>query len=158
MRSLKMISTVALASFVFASSYGMQVQNFTRTFNSPYGVEKTVHRLENQLSKHHFNINAVMNIKALAKKEGMNIPATTLILSCQPKYGAYLVKHNRNAALFLPIKFMVWSNQDTGQVKVRYWDPKKDVAQLYSQNNYEINNRIDAMSKKLANMVRNATN
>ena len=57
-----------------------------------------------------------------AKKVGMELPPTTLIIFGTPKIGTPLMQSNPRIGLDLPLKALAWQDAD-GTVKLGYTDP-----------------------------------
>ena len=90
---------------------------------SPYTVKKTMDRLETVLKEKGMTIFARINHSEGAKKVGIDLPATELIIFGNPKVGSPLMNCNRTVGIDLPQKTLIWKDED-GQVWLSYNAPK----------------------------------
>lgn len=75
-----------------------------------------------------------------ARKAKLSLRPTTLILFGNPKVGTPLMKDNQKAGIALPMKILVYDDQD-GQTWVSYVDPK------YLKTNYGLNKQEKIFKK-----------
>ncbi|MEH2052232.1 DUF302 domain-containing protein [Nostoc sp.] len=89
---------------------------------SQYSVPTTIDRLEAVLQAKGITIFARIDQLAEAKKVGLSLPPTQLLLFGNPKAGTPLMVAEPTIALDLPLKVLAWEATD-GKVWVSYNDP-----------------------------------
>jgi uncharacterized protein (DUF302 family) len=89
---------------------------------SPSSVQDTVSRLEAVLSARGVKLFTVIDQAAAARAVGLNLRETKLVLFGSPKAGTPVMEAVPVAALDLPLKAVVWADDDT--TKVSYTDPR----------------------------------
>jgi uncharacterized protein (DUF302 family) len=77
---------------------------------SKYSVKETIDRLQEFLQQHGATIYAHIDQQAEVKKAGLDIPALEFILFGNPKAGGELMAQNPLVALDLPLKIIVWED------------------------------------------------
>jgi uncharacterized protein (DUF302 family) len=90
---------------------------------SSHAVNETADRLEAALKEKGMTIFARINHAEGAKKAGMDLPATELIIFGNPKVGSPLMNCNRTVGIDLPQKALIWKDEN-GQVWLTYNDPQ----------------------------------
>ena len=90
---------------------------------SSYAVKKTADRLETLLKEKGMTIFTRINHSEGAKKAGIDLPATELIIFGNPKVGSPLMQCNRTVGIDLPQKALIWQDEN-GQVWLSYNDPR----------------------------------
>ncbi len=88
---------------------------------SPRPVTDTVLRLTGLLSAKGLKVFALIDQSAEARQAGLQLRETTLVLSGNPAAGTPVMVAAPLAALDLPLKVVVWT--DEGQTKVSYVSP-----------------------------------
>jgi uncharacterized protein (DUF302 family) len=88
---------------------------------SPRSVTGTVSRLTGILSAKGLKVFAVIDQSAEARQAGLQLRETTLVLFGNPAAGTPVMAAAPLAALDLPLKVVVWT--DEGQTKVSYVSP-----------------------------------
>ena len=91
---------------------------------SPYSVADTLDRLEKLLKAKGVVIFARIDHAAGAKKAGMELRPTQVMLFGNPKIGTPLMMANQRIGLDLPLKVIVWQDAD-GTTQLAYLDPAK---------------------------------
>jgi uncharacterized protein (DUF302 family) len=89
---------------------------------SQYSVPTTIDRLEAILQAKGITVFARIDQLAEAKKVGLSLPPTQLLLFGNPKAGTPLMVAEPTIALDLPLKVLAWEATD-GKVWVSYNDP-----------------------------------
>ena len=89
---------------------------------SPKPVPDTVKALTAAVEGAGASVAAVVDHAAGAKKVGMELPPTTLVIFGNPKLGTPLMQENRQIAMDLPMRVLVWQDSDT--TKVGYLKPE----------------------------------
>jgi len=89
--------------------------------DSPRSVADTVSRLTELLDAKGIKLFAVIDQRIEARKVGLELRATTLVVFGSPLQGTPVMDAEPLAALDLPLKVLVWD--DDGQTKVAYYSP-----------------------------------
>ncbi len=76
---------------------------------SPHSVEKTADNLVAVIEKAPPTLFARIDHAAGAKKAGLELEPTTLVIFGNPKVGTPIMQANRKAAMDLPTKILIWS-------------------------------------------------
>jgi uncharacterized protein (DUF302 family) len=88
---------------------------------SSRSVADTVTRLTKLVDEKGMTLFAVIDQTAAARLAGLELRETTLVLFGSPTAGTPVMEASPLAALDLPLKVLVWS--DEGQTKVTYYTP-----------------------------------
>jgi uncharacterized protein (DUF302 family) len=88
---------------------------------SPWSVSDTVSRLTDLLSEKGLKVFAVIDQSAEARRVGMQLRETVLVLFGNPAAGTPVMAAAPLAALDLPLKVLVWA--DDGHASVSYYGP-----------------------------------
>jgi uncharacterized protein (DUF302 family) len=89
---------------------------------STHSVKDTADRLETALTNKGMTVFIRIDHAAGAKKAGLALPPTELVIFGNPKVGTPLMQCSRSVAIDLPQKALVWED-DQGQVWLTYNDP-----------------------------------
>ena len=100
----------------------MNANNGIITQPSPYSVTETIDRLEAMLQAKGITIFVRIDQRAEAKKVGLSLRPTQLLLFGNPEAGAPLMVAEPTIALDLPLKILAWEAAD-GEVWLSYNDP-----------------------------------
>jgi uncharacterized protein (DUF302 family) len=95
----------------------------TVTKQSPLSVADTVSRIEAALSAKGVKVFAVVDHSGEARKVGLDLRDTKLVIFGSPKAGTPVMVSVPLAALDLPLKLLVWA--DGEQTKVSYTSPSE---------------------------------
>ena len=117
---------------------------------SNFSVKVTLDRLENVLRKKGITIVTRWSHHAGAKKAGIDLRPTELLIFGNPKMGSHFFTSNQTAGIDLPMKALAWKDEK-GQVWLTYNDP------VYIANRHGINDR-PAIVKKMTGALNNLTN
>ena len=90
---------------------------------SSYSVDQTVDRINNILQSKGVKLFALIDHSGEAKKVGMNMPPTKLLIFGNPKAGTPLMLAAPSSAIDLPLKILVWEDVQ-GKVWVSYNSPE----------------------------------
>jgi len=90
---------------------------------SSYSVDQTVDRINNILQSKGVTLFALIDHSGEAKKVGMNMPPTKLLIFGNPKAGTPLMLAAPSSAIDLPLKILVWEDVQ-GKVWVSYNSPE----------------------------------
>jgi uncharacterized protein (DUF302 family) len=103
---------------------------------SPWSVADTVSRLSAALAGKQVKLFAVIDHSGEAKKVGLDLRDTKLVIFGSPQAGTPVMAYAPLAALDLPLKVLVWA--DAGQTKLSYTAPRALAAR------YELNDELAA--------------
>jgi uncharacterized protein (DUF302 family) len=88
---------------------------------SPKSVADTVSALTAAVEGAGATVAAIVDHAAGAKKAGMNLAPTTLVVFGNPKLGTPLMQENRQIGIDLPMRVLVW--QEGSRTRVGYIKP-----------------------------------
>ena len=144
-RLLIIVGLIALVpTLSFAAEKGMISKK------SNHSVKVTLDRLENVLRKKGITVVTRWSHDAGAKKAGIPLRSTELLIFGNPKMGSHFFTSNQTAGIDLPMKALAWKDKN-GQVWLMYNDP------AYIANRHGINDR-PAIVKKMTGALNNLTN
>ena len=106
-------------SFCLTSAYA---NDGLITLKSPHSVSSTADRLENILKSKGMTVFIRVNHTSGAKKVGLDLRPTELVIFGNPKVGTPLMQCQQTAALDLPQKALAYEDE-SGQVWLAYNDP-----------------------------------
>ncbi|MFZ0705239.1 MAG: DUF302 domain-containing protein [Candidatus Korobacteraceae bacterium] len=89
---------------------------------SQHSVDDTVQRLQSLLREKNINLFAVIDHSGEAKRVGLQMNPTKLLIFGNPKGGTPLMQAAPTVAIDLPLKALVWQDGD-GKVWLSYNDP-----------------------------------
>ncbi len=104
--------------------------------SSEYSVVDTMNRLVIFLQNHGATIYARINQQTEAHSVGFEILPLEFVLFGNPKSGAKIMNENPIAALDLPLKIIVWQDQDG------VWIAHNDA--FYIEDRYGLSHEIDS--------------
>ena len=119
---------------------------------SPYSVTKTLDRLEKTLKKKGITIITRWSHDKGAKKVGIPLRDTELLIFGNPKLGSHLFISNQTAGIDLPMKVLAWEDK-MGQVWLAYNDPQYIVNRHNIKNRAEIVQKMTGALNKLTDMA-----
>jgi D-alanyl-D-alanine carboxypeptidase len=120
---------------------------------STYSVPETVDRLESFLKGKGVEVSARIDHSAAAKKAGLELPRTQVLIFGNPAIGTHLMQNRRSIALDLPLRVVVWEEAD-GTV----WAGYDDVGALAARHGVTDSGAvIESMRKALEAAVKHAT-
>ena len=144
--SLIVLATITTTSYA-ANSDGMI------KMKSSNSVPETINKLENALNEKDMTIFKRIDHADGARKAGMELRPTELLIFGNPKVGTPLMICTQSAALDLPQKVLAYEDEN-GQVWLAYNDPAY-IAQRHNMNDCE--KALQKVSNALANFSRIAT-
>jgi len=83
---------------------------------SPHSVSVTVAKLNSAIEAAGAGVAAVVDHAAAAKKAGMELPPTTLVIFGNPKLGTPLMQEKRQIGIDLPMRVLIWQDGDTTRI------------------------------------------
>ena len=134
---LVLISLMALAPTMSVAS-----DNGLISKKSHFSVKVTLDRLENVLRKKGITIVTRWSHDGGAKKAGIPLRPTELLIFGNPKLGSHFFTSKQTAGIDLPMKALAWKDKN-GQVWLTYNDP------TYIANRHSIDNRPKIVKKMI---------
>ena len=110
------VLTVVLTPTALAANDGLISKK------SPHSVSKTLDRLEDILKKKGITIAVRWSHDGGAKKAGLSLRPTEILIFGNPKMGTHFMTSKQTAGIDLPMKALAWQD-DKGQVWLTYNDP-----------------------------------
>jgi uncharacterized protein (DUF302 family) len=141
----KMIASILL----MALSQGCLAAEGVISIESAHSVGETMDRLETILAEKGFKILNRINHGAAAKKTGVDLRQTELIIFGNPKVGSPLMACQQSVAIDLPQKALA-TRDDEGKVWLSYNNP------AYLKHRHGIEG-CDALLEKVASTLSNIT-
>jgi len=123
------------------------------TVTSAVSFDSTLGRLERAATAKGLAVAAKIDHSAAAKRAGMTLRPTTLVIAGNPAAGTPLMQAEPTMAVELPLRFLVWQGDD-GRTRVSY-DPIKSIAERH-----RVTGRDDLVSRMMSaieDIVRTAT-
>ena len=117
-----MRKTLILVLALLVSPLALASDNGLITKKSAHGVTETLDRLEKILTEKGLTVVVRWSHDAGAKKVGMELRPTELLIFGNPKMGTNLMTSNQTAGIDLPMKALAWEDEN-GQVWLTYNDP-----------------------------------
>ncbi len=124
---------IALSPVVFAD-------NGIFSKKSAHSVSVTIDRLENLLKKKGITIVTRLSHDDSAKRVGIPLRPTELLIFGNPKLGSHFLTSNQTAGIDLPLKALAWEDEN-GQVWLSYNDPN------YIAFRHNIHDRVEIKEK-----------
>jgi uncharacterized protein (DUF302 family) len=93
------------------------------TITSRFGPKQTADRLDAAVKAKGMTVFARIDHGAGAAQVGLPLRPTELLIFGHPKGGTLLMQANQTAGIDLPLKALVWEDDD-GKTKVSYNDPR----------------------------------
>ncbi len=141
---------VILSLVILAPALSQASDNGLISKKSHYSVKVTLDRLENVLRKKGITIVTRWSHDAGAKKAGIALRPTELLIFGNPKLGSHFFTSKQTAGIDLPMKALAWKDKK-GQVWLTYNDPS------YIANRHGIDNRAKIV-KKMTGALNKLTN
>jgi uncharacterized protein (DUF302 family) len=120
---------------------------------SSFGVKETGDRFERVLKEKGMTIFNRIKHSEAAKKVGVELRETELIIFGNPKVGSPLMKCQQSVAIDLPQKALIWKDSE-GKTWISYNNPR------YIKKRHNISNCVEVISKiekALAGIAKAAT-
>ena len=116
---------------------------------SPHPVADTVSKLTGIIGAKGIRLFAVIDQSAEARRAGLSLRETTLVIFGNPAAGTPVMAAAPLAALDLPLKVLVWD--DNGQTKVSYYSAEALAARYHldaslAENLAAVNALTDALT------------
>ncbi len=120
------------------------------SIKSAHSVSVTLDRLESLLKKKGITIVTRWRHDVAAKKVGILLRPTELLIFGNPKLGSHFFTSQQTAGIDLPMKALTWQDKN-GQVWLTYNDPQYIADRHGIKNRPEIVGKMTAALKKLTN-------
>ena len=119
---------------------------------SHYSVKVTLDKLENVLRKKGITIVTRWSHDAGAKKAGIPLRPTELLIFGNPKLGSHFFTSNQTSGIDLPMKALAWKDKN-GQVWLTYNDPAYIAARHGIADRAKIVAKMTGALNKLTNVA-----
>ena len=144
-----------MGSMAVADSMAVDDNNGLISKKSHHSVKVTLDRLENILKKKGITIVTRWSHDAGAKKAGIPLRPTELLLFGNPKLGSHMFTSNQTAGIDLPMKALAWEDEK-GQVWLSYNDPQYIAGRHGISNRAEVVKKMTGALNKLTNVATKA--
>lgn len=141
-----------LALIAVLTPYSQADDNGLINKKSHYSVKVTLDRLEDVLGKKGITVVTRWNHSSGAKKAGVPLRNTELLIFGNPKIGSHFFTSNQTAGIDLPMKALAWKDEK-GQVWLTYNDPQYIADRHNINNRPEIVNKMSGALNKLTNVA-----
>ena len=144
------LSALSFSSFVSADGNGKGVAKVQGmiTIKSANSVKVTLDKLEAVLKKKGITIVTRWSHDAGAKKVGIKLRSTELLIFGNPKLGSHFFTSEQTAGIDLPLKALAWQGTN-GQVWLSYNDPAYIAARHNIKDRAKIVAKMTGALKKL---------
>ncbi|WP_078424318.1 DUF302 domain-containing protein [Campylobacter pinnipediorum] len=88
----------------------------------------------------------------LAKDVGLDMGDTTVVIFGSPKVGTLLMQCSNEIAIELPLKFLIYKNQDK---TILAYEDIKQIAKRYNAQDCKIVSKISEVQNKLSHAIAN---
>lgn len=123
------------------------------TVESATSFDSTLARLERAVTAKGLTTSARIDHSAAAKKAGLTLRPTTLVIAGNPAAGTPLMQADRTIAVELPLRFLVWEGDD-GRARVSY-DPITSIAARHGVRGHD--ELLARMTSAIESIVQAAT-
>ena len=120
---------------------------------SPHSVGETMDRLEKVVNDKGLTVFLRIDHQANAKKIGLQMPESQVLIFGNPKMGTLIMQGNPAAGLDLPLRVVVYSSDD-GRTWVAYHDPREIGETFGLQGNKALTKAEGALGKLTGAAVR----
>ena len=149
----KFLTTLIILLCTISTQSNATDSNGIIKIKSKHSVTETINKLETVLNKKGMTIFKRVDHAAGAKKAGLKLRPTELLIFGNPKVGTPLMLCSQTAALDLPQKALVYKDE-SGQVWLAYNDP----AYMAKRHNIQgCDAAVQKVTNALANFSRIAT-
>ncbi len=138
---MKRISFLLMFVFLFSTSFAQEII----VKKSNYSPVETTERLKKAIESKGLKIFMEIDHQAAAQKVGMDLNYEKVIMFGNPKLGTLLMKKNPLIGLDLPLKILVWQNQNK-ETFVSYLSPEA------LKNRYQITG-VNLIFNKMKNVL-----
>jgi uncharacterized protein (DUF302 family) len=139
-----MIVAIGLNRIAHADDTDLIVKESTAEFST------TVKRLQAEIEKRGATIVATVDHSAAAKKSGLELRPTTVIIFGNPALGTPLMQGQQTAGLDLPLRILIWEDA-SGKVQIGYWPPARITDAHRIENVGEVADKMTAALDAITN-------
>lgn len=147
---MRSILVVAFSLLFFAPA--AMAEKLMVVKQSPHSVAKTLDRLTAVMQKKGLTIFARVDHAAGAKKAGLHMKPTELLIFGNPKMGTPLMLAKREIGVDLPLKALAWQD-DAGKVWLGYTSPVALKARHGVSGRDEVFKKMTGALNKLTNFA-----
>jgi uncharacterized protein (DUF302 family) len=147
--SIILLLVVSAASFAQPEVKGMVIKP------SKYSVAETMDKLEAVLKKKGITIVTRWSHEKGAKKVGIPLRPTELLIFGNPKLGSHFFTSAQTAGIDLPLKALAWKDAE-GKVWLGYNDPQYIADRHGIENRAEIVKKMTGALNKFSNIATGA--
>ena len=148
-----MRSSIIALTLIVAFALPVSADTGITNVKSAHDVKKTADRLESVLKEKGMTVFLRVNHGEGARKVGIQLRPTELVIFGNPKVGAPLMQCGQTIGIDLPQKALIWQDED-GQVWLTYNDPRY-LAKRHGIDGCEP--VLDKVQNALKNFARAAT-
>ena len=124
---------------------------------SAYSAAETMARFETAIKKRGFMVFAHLDHAAAAKQKGLSMPFSTVVVFGNPKVGTPGFIKVPESAIDLPLKALVWENQD-GKAFLSYNSGTYVLQTLYPRHGRKVPQKVvDTVNGRLAEIAAETT-
>ncbi|MGH8727763.1 MAG: DUF302 domain-containing protein [Burkholderiales bacterium] len=140
-------------ALLFVLSLSVNAADGLVAVKSPHSVKDTADRLESALKEKGVTVIARVNHSQAAKKAGMDLRPTEVVIFGNPKAGTPLMQCAQTIGIDLPQKALIWQDEKSG-----VWLAYNDQRYLAKRHGItECGEALSKMSDALANFAKAAT-
>jgi len=154
---MKYLSVIFLMFAVTAASYAQPEVKGLIVKPSKFSVTETIDKLEAVLKKKGITIVTRWSHEKGAKKVGIPLRPTELLIFGNPKLGSHFFTSAQTAGIDLPMKALAWQDAD-GKVWLGYNDPQYIADRHGIENRAEIVKKMTGALNKLTDIATGAAN
>ena len=148
------IIIVTFLLLIGAAACAPKTTNKMETYASKYTFTETLTRLQHTLETENIAVFTVIDHAEEAKKAGLELLPTTVLIVGNPKAGTALMQENQQSAIELPLKILVTADKN-GSVTVSYKKASTLVAKFNLTKTAENTRKID---KKMHEVISHVLN
>jgi len=145
-----LVAAMMILAAIMAPSASVAGDAVLITKSSRYSVSETLDRLARILESKGITVFARVDHAAGAKKAGLTLPATELLIFGNPELGTPLMTANRSVGIDLPMKALAWSDA-AGKTHLSYTDPAALKARWSIEGRDKVFARMTGALDKLTN-------
>jgi uncharacterized protein (DUF302 family) len=154
---MRIFVTVIAAAYLLFMAGSAKADNGVTTKASAYSAEETTKRLEEAINSRGFMVFGHLDHAAAAKKSGLTMPYSTVVVFGNPKLGTPNFIQNPPLAIDLPLKALVWEDKE-GKVWLSYNSSKYLYETIYTRHKQPFTaDMVSRLEAGLANLADEVT-
>lgn len=150
MKKTVLLLLILMGGFSITNSYAGEEGMISK--KSKFSTKETLDRLEAALKKKGITIVTRWSHDAGAKKAGIKLRPTELLIFGNPKLGSHFFTSNQTAGIDLPMKALAWEDEK-GQVWLTYNDPAYIAKRHGIDDRAKIANKMSGALDKLSSVA-----